>query len=267
MVDYTKNNKKRTTKPTNSDNGFTTNIEENNECATSTMESSAFSSSVVTERNILKNVYLWMTMGLAVTGITAWIGASSEFVMSLIFGNSLGFLALFIGQLVMVWVLSARIMTLQRNIAILLFLGYSALMGLTLTSIFWIYELGTISLAFFSTAGMFGGMSLWALTTKKDLSGWGHFLMMGLWGIIFASIINLFVGSSAFYFMMSYVGIAIFLGFTAYDTFIIKKWYQEMADRGDEDLYTKLSIIGALKLYLDFVNIFLYMLRILGRKR
>ncbi len=234
-----------------------TNAEETRKIATSAAE----------ERNILKNVYLWMTIGLGLTGITAWVGATSEFVLSLIFGNSLGFFALVIGQLIMVWVLSARIMTLQRNTAILLFLGYSALTGLTLSSIFWVYELGTISLAFFTTAGMFGGMSLWALTTKKDLSGWGHFLMMGLWGLIIASLINFFVGSSAFYYMMSYVGIAIFLGFTAYDTFIIKKWYQKMADEGDEDLFTKLSIIGALKLYLDFINIFLYMLRILGRRR
>ncbi len=234
-----------------------TNAEDNKKIATSAVE----------ERNILKNVYLWMTIGLGITGITAWVGASSELVQSIIFGSGFGFFALIIGQLVMVWVLSAKIMTLQRNKAILLFLGYSALTGLTLSSIFWAYELGTISLAFFTTAGMFGGMSLWALTTKKDLSGWGHFLMMGLWGIIFASIINLFIGSSAFYFMMSYVGIAIFLGFTAYDTFIIKKWYQKMAEEGDENLYTKLSIIGALKLYLDFLNIFLYMLQILGRKR
>lgn len=223
--------------------------------------------SVASERSILKRVYLWMTAGLLLTGAVSVFTAGSESIQQAIWGSPFAPFALFIGQIVLVMVLSARIRTLQPGTAALLFLGYSALTGVTLSSIFWLYDLGTIGLAFLCTAGMFGGMSIWAVGTKKDLSSWGSFLIMGLWGIIIASIVNIFLRSDAFTYFLSYAGIALFLGLTAYDTFVIKRWYQEMADRGDEALATKLSILGALRLYLDFINIFLYVLRILGRKR
>ncbi len=225
------------------------------------------SRSASAEHNILRNVYSWMTIGLLITGTVAWFVANSPTAARILFNSEFAFFGIFIAQLIFVFVLSAKILTLKPQTAVLLFIGYAALMGLTLSSIFLVYEIGTISLAFFTTAGMFGGMSLWAITTKKDLSGWGNYLLMGLWGIVISSIINIFVGSDAFSYFISYIGVGVFLGLTAYDTFVIKKWYQEMADRGDEKLYTKLSILGALKLYLDFINLFLYALRLLSRKR
>lgn len=220
----------------------------------------------VRERNILRNVYLWMTAGLAITGVIAMgISSNTQLVTSLARTPMLFFI-LILAELGLVIYLSARIFRMSAGAATMAFAAYSVLNGVTLSIIFLAYTGTTISLAFFTAAGMFAGMSLFAMTTKRDLSGIGHYLIMGLWGIIIASIINIFLRSPALYYMISYIGVAVFLGLTAYDTQTIKKWNRQFGSSVDEETYVKLSIMGALKLYLDFINLFLFLLRIFGRK-
>jgi uncharacterized protein len=221
---------------------------------------------VVRERNILRNVYLWMTAGLAITGVIAMgISSNPRWVMSLAQTPML-FLLLVLAEFGLVIYLSARIFQMSASAATMAFAAYSILNGVTLSVIFLAYTGETISLAFFTAAGMFAGMSLFAMTTKRDLSGIGHYLIMALWGIIIASIINIFLRSPGLYYLISYVGVAVFLGLTAYDTQTIKRWNQEMGSSVNEEQYVKLSIMGALKLYLDFINLFLFLLTIFGRR-
>ncbi len=220
----------------------------------------------VRERNILRNVYLWMTAGLAITGVIAMgISSNPRWVMTLAQTPML-FILLVLAEFGLVIYLSARIFQMSVNAATMAFAAYSILNGVTLSVIFLAYTGETISLAFFTAAGMFAGMSLYAMTTKRDLSGIGHYLVMALWGIIIASIINIFLPSPGLYSLISYVGVAVFLGLTAYDTQTIKRWNQEMGSSVNEEQYVKLSIMGALKLYLDFINLFLFLLRIFGRR-
>ena len=218
------------------------------------------------ERSIIKNVYLWMTAGLALTGVVAfWLSGNVSLMRGLV-SNSVLFFGLIIGEFALVMYLSARIMKMSAGAATLAFALYAFLNGITLSVIFLAYTGVTISLAFFTTAGTFGAMSLYAMTTKKDLSGMGHYLTMGVMGIIVVSVINFFVKSPAIYYLISYAGVAVFLGLTAYDTQKILSW-SNRAGSVSEDEYIKISIMGALKLYLDFINIFLFMLRIFGRRR
>jgi hypothetical protein len=218
------------------------------------------------ERNILRNVYIWMTAGLALTGIVAVGVAGSPGLVRALAGSPLLFFGLIIAELGLVVYLSARIMKMSPGAATMAFAGYAALNGVTLSLIFIAYTGAEISLAFFTAAGMFAGMSLFGMTTRTNLSGISHYLMMGLWGIIIASVINIFLGSSTLYYLISYVGVAVFLGLTAYDTQVIKRWNQEYGSQIDEGMYIKLSVIGALKLYLDFINLFLFLLRIFGSR-
>lgn len=218
------------------------------------------------ERNILRNVYIWMTAGLALTGVIALGIAASPSLVRALAGTPMLFFVLIIAELGLVVYLSARIMKMSPGAATLAFAGYAALNGVTLSLIFLAYTGAEISLAFFTAAGMFAGMSLYGMTTRTNLSGIGHYLIMGVWGIIIASVINMFLGSSTLYYLISYVGVAVFLGLTAYDTQVIKRWNQEYGSRIDEGMYVKLSIIGALKLYLDFINLFLFLLRIFGSR-
>jgi len=220
----------------------------------------------VRERNILRNVYLWMTAGLALTGVVAFGVANSPGMLRAIVGNQMIFLMLILGELGLVVYLGARIMRMSASSATLAFAAYSVLNGMTLSVIFLAYTGAEISLAFFTAAGTFAGMSLYAMTTKRDLSGIGHYLIMGLWGIIIASVINIFLRSSSLYYMISYIGVLVFIGLTAYDTQMIKRWNQQFGGSVTEEQYVKLSILGALKLYLDFINIFLFLLRIFGRR-
>lgn len=220
----------------------------------------------VRERNILRNVYLWMTAGLALTGVVSIGVAGNPALMRTLLGNQLLFLGLIIGELALVFYLSARINQMSASRATLAFAGYSILNGITLSVIFLVYTGAEISLAFFTAAGTFAGMSLYAMTTKRDLSGIGHYLIMGLWGIILASVINIFLRSDGLYYMISYIGVFIFIGLTAYDTQMIKRWNENFGTSISEEQYVKLSILGALKLYLDFLNMFLFMLRIFGRR-
>ncbi len=221
----------------------------------------------VRERSVLKNVYIWMTLGLAITGVTAlYISTNLNLVRALV-GNPILFFGLIIGQLALVFTLSARIMALQASTATLIFAAYSILNGVTLSLIFLAYTGESIFLAFFVAGGMFAGMSLFAVTTKMDLSGLGHYLRMALIGLIVAMLVNFFLRSPGFDWLISIAGVALFAGLTAYDTQIIRRWSREMTDTSDEATYMKISILGALKLYLDFINLFLFLLRLLGRRR
>lgn len=219
------------------------------------------------ERSIMKNVYLWMTAGLSLTGVVSYLVASSPSLQRVFLGSATSLLLLILAQFGLVIYLTARIQKMSATSAIAAFGGYAMLTGITLSVIFMAYSGLTISRAFFTTAAAFGGMSLYGMTTKRELSGMGHYLMMGLWGIIIASLINMFLGSASIYYAISIIGVLVFLGLTAWDTQKIKQWNEAYSGHMDEDTYIKLSILGALTLYLDFLNIFLFTLRIFGRNR
>jgi FtsH-binding integral membrane protein len=221
----------------------------------------------VRERSLLRNVYLWMTGGLALTAVVALgVASNPQFIRSLLASRFL-FFALLIAEVALVWFLSARISTLDPAAAVGGFVAYAVLNGVTLSVILLAYARASIANALFISAGTFAGMSLYAVTTKRDLSRFGTYLIYGLWGILIASLVNLFLRSPAVQWLLSYLGVALFLGLTAYDTQIIKRWSQEIGDSAGEADYIRLSILGALKLYLDFINLFLFFLRILGRRR
>lgn len=223
--------------------------------------------SVTMTRNILRNVYVWMTLGLALTGVIAFGVANNESLLRAIYSNQVFFFGIIIAQLVMVFVLSGMIMKLSAMMATLLFAGYAALNGLSLSIIFLAYTGASIAQVFFITAGTFGAMSLYAITTKKDLSSWGSYLFMGLIGLIIASLVNVFLRSDGMSFIISIFGVLLFTGLTAYDTQHIKKMSDYYGDGVSEENYVRLSILGALKLYLDFINLFLYLLRLLGNRK
>lgn len=227
--------------------------------------SSAGSRQAVQDRTIIKNVYLWMTAGLFMTAVVAKGFAGSSLFYTLM-RNPLMFYGVIIAEFVLVFRLTRSIGTMSATSAIVSFGVYSALNGITLSSIFFIYSIGTISNAFFTTAALFAVMSIWAVSTKRDLSGMGHYLMMGLIGLIIASLVNMFLRSSGMDYLISYAGVVLFTGLTAYDTQRIKLMSRAMSSSVDEEGYMKLSILGALTLYLDFINMFLFILRILGRR-
>jgi len=213
----------------------------------------------------LAKVFNWMAIGLGLTGVVAWFTASSGLAMRLV--ASPAFMILIIAELGMVFFLSARISKIQATTATGLFLGYAFLNGLTLSMIFLAYTSSSIASTFFITAGMFGAMAIYGLVTKRDLSGWGSFLFMGLVGIIIASIVNIFLKSSSLYWVISLLGVFIFVGLTAYDVQKIKKIGEDgIMDQG-EVMIRKGAIMGALTLYLDFINLFLMLLRFFGGSR
>jgi len=208
-----------------------------------------------------------MTLGLALTGVIALGVANNPPLLQAIFTNTGLFFGIIIAQLAMVWILSASIMKLNTTVATLMFAGYAALNGLSLSIIFLAYTGASIASVFFITAGTFGAMSLYAITTKRDLSGWGNYLFMALIGLVVASLVNVFLRSDGMSFIISIVGVLLFTALTAYDTQAIKKMSDYYGDGVGEENYVRLSILGALKLYLDFINLFLYLLRILGNRK
>jgi FtsH-binding integral membrane protein len=214
---------------------------------------------------ILK-VYNWMTMGLA---LTALVSLAIEMVVpevrTIMLQTPIIFWGLLIMELVIVWGLSASINKLPAVLAVLIFLFYAALNGVTFSVIFLVYQLGSIAMTFFVTAAMFGATSIFGYVTRFDLTRVGGFLFMGLIGIIIASVANMFVGSSALNWLISYVGVFIFVGLAAYDTQKIKNMSMNVESASEEG--NKASIMGALALYLDFINLFLLLLRIMGRRR
>ena len=213
----------------------------------------------------LAKVFNWMAIGLGLTGIVAWFTASSGLAMRLV--ASPLFMILIIAELGMVFFLSARISKIQASTATGLFVGYALLNGLTLSMVFLAYTSSSIASTFFITAGMFGAMAVYGLVTKRDLSGLGSFLFMGLVGIIIASIVNIFLKSSSLYWVISLLGVFIFVGLTAYDVQKIKRIGEEgIMEQGDE-MVKKGAVMGALTLYLDFINLFLMLLRFFGGSR
>lgn len=212
----------------------------------------------------ITRVYAWMTLALSITALTAYLTLSSETLLSIIFGNKLVFFGLIIGELLLVGSLVVAVKKMSPTIATLIFIGYSALNGLTLASIFLIYTEGSIALTFFITAGTFAIMSIYGYTTKADLTKIGNLAFMALIGVILASIINFFLESETLYWIISYLGVAIFVGLVAYDTQKIKEMSYEIDHASDEG--KKASVLGALTLYLDFINLFLFLLRLFGRR-
>jgi FtsH-binding integral membrane protein len=191
-------------------------------------------------------------------------GQQSPLLRALV-GNTMGFLLIVVGQFALVFYLSARLDRMSQASAIGAFLAYSALNGIMLSTIFAVYAGVVIYKTFFTTALMFGGMSIYAMTTKRDLNRFGSYLVMGLWGLIIASLINMFFRSSGLEYLISFIGVGIFLGLTAWDTQKMIRMNEQYGSGIDEETFTKLSIIGALSLYLDFLNLFLFFLRIFGR--
>ena len=214
---------------------------------------------------LMRKVYVWMAMALAITAITAYGVASSPALTSLIFGNKLIFFGLIIAELVLVFWVSARIEKLSLTKATLMFIVYSVLNGATLATIFFAYSPEIITKTFFVTAGTFGAMAVYGYFTKSDLSSWGKLLIMAVIGLIIAGLVNIFVRNSLMDFVISVIGVLIFVGLTAYDSQKIKRMLMMQADMGETA--QKVALMGALSLYLDFINLFLYLLRLFGRER
>lgn len=218
------------------------------------------------ENGLLKNVYLWMTAGLALTAVVAYAIGSNPAMLQRIYSSGM-YLLLVIAQFAIVIFLSARLNRMSTRAAIGSFALYSVVTGAMLSSIVAIYSGALVSRAFFTTALMFGGMSLFAMTTKRNLSSMSRIFVMALWGMIVASLVNMFLHSDGLYYLMSYLGVALFCGITAWDTQKIISLNNSYGYDIDEDSYIKLSILCALELYLDFINIFLYLIRIFGNSR
>lgn len=215
-------------------------------------------------QNFFQRVYLWMFFGLVLSGATANYVANSDSLSAVILGTPL-FFVLLIAELGLVFGLAGFINKLSANTAIFMYLLYSFMTGLTLSSIFLVYTIESIGQVFFITAGMFGVMSAYGYFTKADLTKMGQILIMALIGVIIASLVNLFFGNTMIDFALSVISVIIFTGLTAYDTQKIKEKNIIGNEGSDED--TKESILGALHLYLDFINLFLNMLRLMGKRR
>jgi len=213
----------------------------------------------------LAKVFNWMAIGLGLTGVVAYLTASSGIAMQIVSSPLLMILVLV--ELGMVFFLSARVDKLQASTATGLFIGYAVLNGVTLSTIFLAYTRSSIAGTFFITAAMFGAMAIYGLVTKRDLSGLGSFLFMGLIGILVASLVNMFFQSSAMSWVISMVGVLVFTGLTAYDVQRIKSIGEQGIMTQGEEMIKKGSIMGALALYLDFINLFLMMLRLFGGSR
>lgn len=218
-----------------------------------------------TANAILSASYMWMTLGLIVTGLVAYFVAQSPSILAVIYGNTMMPWILIIGQIALVWYLSARIFHMSVGAAVAFFLLYAGLLGLTLSSLLFIYTQQQIYVAFFVSAGMFAGAGIFGKTTKQDLTSIGSFARMAIIGIIIASVINFFMKSSTLNYMVSFIGVVLFTALTAYDTQKIANWQNQVKD-GDTQMINRLSIMGALTLYLDFINMFLFMLRLLNRR-
>ena len=214
---------------------------------------------------LMRKVYVWMTLALAITGMTAYYVATNETLMMTILTNSVLFYGLLIAEVGLVLVVSAAIDRLSLLTATLLFILYSVINGATMSVIFLAYTASSIATVFFITAGTFGTMAAIGYTTKTDLSSMGRILFMALIGLIIATVVNLFLRNDALMMILSYVGVIIFIGLTAWDSQKIKLMLMQAPDAGETA--QKMALLGALTLYLDFVNLFIYLLRIFGRRR
>lgn len=215
----------------------------------------------------IRSVYNWMAVGLGLTGVMAYFVANTPAIRNLVFGNPVLFFGLIIGELALVFFISARIQKIQASTATALFVLYSALNGVTLSFVFMMYAKATITSTFFVCAATFVGCSIYGWTTKRDLTSLGGFLMMGLIGIIIASVVNMFFRSAGVSMIISYIGVLVFVGLTAYDTQNLKSMALTQPADLEAAVVRKGAILGALKLYLDFINLFLMLLRIFGSQR
>ena len=213
---------------------------------------------------LMSKVYLWMTLALVVTGMTAYYVASSPAILYAIVSNQIAFWGLFIGELVLVFVLSSRIMSLSFVTASLMFVIYSIMNGVFFSFILLAYTEQSIATTFLITAGTFGAMSLFGFITKRDLSAMWRILFMLLIGLIIATVVNIFMKAEGLTLILNYAGVVIFVGLTAYDTQSIKQMLQE---HGDKEGAEKIALLGSLSLYLDFINLFIYLLRFFGESR
>ena len=214
---------------------------------------------------LMRKVYTWMTLALVITGVTAWGVANSPAILQMIVTSKILFFGIIIAELALVWGVSAAINRLSLTTATLLFVLYSVLNGVTLSFIFLAYTYQSITSVFFITAGTFAAMALFGYFTKTDLSSMGRILFMALIGLIIATIVNIFLKSSGFAMILNYLGVLIFVGLTAWDTQKIKQMLSMAEDTGETA--QKIALMGALSLYLDFINLFLYLLRIFGSSR
>ncbi len=213
------------------------------------------------QAKFLTTVFGWMTMGLATTALISFAVMSNVELLRPVFDN---IMILFLVELGLVWWLSARIGQMSSGTATALFIAYAVMNGLTIAPILSVYTASSAASVFMITAGTFAAMSLYGLTTKKDLTSWGSLLMMGLIGLIISHLVNMFMGSATFSYIISGIGVFIFVGLTAYDSQKLKDWYAD-GIHSRESLH-KMAIMGALMLYLDFVNLFLYLLRLFGSR-
>ena len=213
---------------------------------------------------LIRKVYVWMTLALCVTGLTAYYVANSRDLMTAIMGNHIVFIGLIVVEFALVWILSASIYKMSFFTASTMFFIYSILNGVTMSFIFLAFTATSIATTFFVTAGTFAAMAVVGYTTKKDLSGLTRYLIMGLIGVLIATVVNIFVASTVFDWLVSYIGIAVFVGLTAYDSQKIKNMLMNYGtDMGENS--KKIALMGSLSLYLDFINLFLYILRLFGR--
>jgi len=228
---------------------------------------SATAQTVVVVNDFIRSVYNWMGIGLALTGLIAYYVSTDISIQNLIFGNRLVFFGLIIGELALVFFISARIGKITASTATSLFILFAALNGATLSSIFLVYTSSSITTTFFICSATFISCSIYGMTTKRDLTSVGGFMTMGLIGIIIASVVNIFIRSSAMDMIISYIGVIVFVGLTAYDTQKLKHMAVAQPEGLDSGVIRKGTILGALTLYLDFINLFLMLLRILGNRK
>ena len=214
---------------------------------------------------LMRKVYVWMALALVLTGFTAYGVANSPAILQMIVSSKVLFFGIIIGELALVWGVSAAIGRLSLTTATLLFVLYSVLNGVTMSFIFLAYTAESITSVFLITAGTFAAMALFGYFTKADLSSMGRILFMALIGLIVATIVNIFMKSSGLAMILNYVGVLIFVGLTAWDTQKIKQMLLEAPDAGETA--QKVALMGALTLYLDFINLFIHLLRILGNSR
>lgn len=215
---------------------------------------------------LMRNVYVWMTMALALTGFTALYVSGNEMLIRLIFSTRTIFYSLLIAEVGIVIALSATLNKLSFTTAAAMFALYSVINGATLSCLFLVFTASSIASTFFVTSGTFGVMAFIGHTTRKDLSGLSQFFLMALVGLIIATVVNIFWANDTMYWIITYAGVFIFVGLTAYDAQRIKALLSHATDLPESQL-RKLALIGSLELYLDFVNLFLYLLRFLGKKR
>lgn len=220
----------------------------------------------VAQASLFRSVYVWMTLALVITGFTALYVAKSYTLLNLMLQNQMAFWGVLIAELGLVFYMSARINRISFTTATILFIVYSILNGVTMSMLFLIYTMSSIATTFFVTAGTFGAMALFGYATKKDLTRIGNLCIMGVIGLIIASLVNMFLHNSMMDLIISYVGVLLFVGLIAYDSQKIKQMLSG-EDIEVNETTQKIALMGALTLYLDFINLFLYLLRILGDRK